>query len=122
MWRHISSANSSPYSVPLEADFHLAGVSCARGWRAGRSGGRSLGEGTPNTLLQDTGEGNGIVELAGTFSSITFVHTAPEFWAGFTIGIQDVVPVSGVPEPGTALLLGCGMAVVLIRRKLMRRA
>jgi hypothetical protein len=64
--------------------------------------------------LQDTGEGNGIVELVGTFNSFTFVHIAPEFWAGFTIGIQDVAAVTGVPEPGTAPLLGIGLVVALI--------
>ena len=88
----------------------------------GSFGGGTLFVSTPNTLLQDTGEGNGIVELAGTFSSFTFVHTAPEFWAGFTIGIEDVATVSGVPEPGTALLLGCGMAAALIGRKFVRPA
>ena len=88
---------------------------------AGSFGGGTLFVSSPNTLLQDTGEGNGIVELQGTFTSFTFVHTAPEFWAGFTIGIQDVA-VSGVPEPGTALLLGCGIVAVAVGRKLARRA
>ena len=77
-------------------------------------GSGSLFVNTPNTLLQDTGEGNGIIELSGTFSSLTFVHTAPEFWAGFTIGIQDVA-TSSVPEPGTALLLGCTLSLLIGR-------
>lgn len=88
----------------------------------GSFGGGTLFVGTPNTLLQDTGEGNGIIELAGTFNSFTFVHTAPEFWAGFTVGVQDVATVSGVPEPGTALLLGCGMLAVMVGQKLARRS
>ncbi len=88
----------------------------------GGFGSGSLFVSTPNTLLQDTGEGNGIIELAGTFTSFTFVHTAPEFWAGFTIGIQDVASGSGTPEPGTALLLGCGVVAVVVGRKLARRA
>jgi hypothetical protein len=69
---------------------------------------------TPNTLLQSTGEGNGIVELSGTFSSLTFVHTAPEFWAGFTIGIQYVATDgAAAPEPGTSLLMGGALALLI---------
>jgi len=83
----------------------------------GSFGGGTLFVTTPNTLLQDTGDGNGIVELAGTFNSFTFVHTSAEFWAGFTIGIQDVAS-SAVPEPGTMLLMGCGLAAAMIGRRL----
>jgi hypothetical protein len=88
----------------------------------GSFGGGSLFVTTPNTLLQDTSEGNGIVELAGTFNSFTFTHTAPEFWAGFTIGIQDLAPESGTPEPGTELLLGGAMVALAVGLKLAHRA
>lgn len=83
---------------------------------AGYFGNGSLFVATPTTLLQDTGEGNGIIELSGTFSSLTFVHTAPEYWAGFTVGIQDVA-TTGAPEPGSALLMACALALLIWRAK-----
>ncbi len=49
-------------------------------------------------------EGDGIIQFTGTFTSLTWTGADPEFWNGFTVG------VAAVPEPGTLLLLGTGLA------------
>jgi hypothetical protein len=49
-------------------------------------------------------EGDGIIQFIGTFTSLSWKGADPEFWNGFTVG------VTAVPEPGTLLLLGAGVA------------
>ncbi|MFC1821524.1 PEP-CTERM sorting domain-containing protein [Thermodesulfobacteriota bacterium] len=89
-------------------------------------GSQSIDFGTPTTILS-TGEGAfgsgtiasafggngwvtingepaGVVQLEGTFSSITFENSQFEEWHGFQVGVTSVVP-----EPTTMLLLGSGL-------------
>jgi hypothetical protein len=70
-------------------------------------------------------EGHGTISFIGTFS--TFSWTAPTFesWHGFTFGIrttQAIEPGPGpsVPEPGTAALLGLGLATLTVFRRRKR--
>lgn len=71
-----------------------------------------FGTGTPiinatGTGFFGNGEVHGVVELPGSFTSISFTHTS-EFWHGFTVGVVGLAPV-GVPEPATVLLLAFGL-------------
>lgn len=57
-------------------------------------------------------EGNGVVEFAGTFSSISWTDTFENYY-GFTVGMAGAAPPPppppGVPEPGSLALLGAGL-------------
>ncbi|MFZ3208417.1 MAG: PEP-CTERM sorting domain-containing protein [Geobacteraceae bacterium] len=73
--------------------------------------------GQPITVLGNTVsgiEGNGTVEFNGTFSSISWTNPVYEFWYGFNVGAPESAPV---PEPGTMMLLGLGMAGLAIYGK-----
>jgi hypothetical protein len=63
-------------------------------------------------------EGNGVVQFTGTFSSISWTDTFENFYA-FTVGVNGGSPPPGVPEPGTLILLGLGLAGISVwhRRK-----
>ena len=60
-------------------------------------------------------EFNGILQLLGTYDSISFDISPNEYWHGFNIGADSTAPV---PEPSTILLLGSGLAgLAFYRRK-----
>jgi hypothetical protein len=61
------------------------------------------------TGFYGNGEVHGVIELPGTYSSITFTHDS-EWWHGFTVGAFDLgQPQTSVPEPATIALLGIGL-------------
>jgi PEP-CTERM motif len=72
-------------------------------------------------------EGNGVVELIGVYSSITFTTPLFENYYNFTIGedqtVTSTLPTSGTtPEPETISLLGLGLAALpFVRRSISRR-
>jgi hypothetical protein len=89
--------SSAEFGVPISI------LSYARGY---------WGTGTPTLNAAQTGfngggEETGVIELLGTFTSITFTDAVNEGWHGFTIGVAPTS--SSVPEPATMLLLGLGL-------------
>lgn len=73
-----------------------------------------------NTGFYGNGELHGVVELPGTFTSITFTDSS-EYWHGFSMGIVDLGQTTATPEPTSLLLLGSGPGLVgLVARRKMR--
>ncbi len=65
-------------------------------------------------------EGDGIIQFAGTFNSLSWTGANPEYWNGFTFGVTGVSTGSGTPEPATwgTLLLAFAVAVPFVIRRL----
>jgi len=77
---------------------------------------------TNQTAASFTGSGelHGVIELQGTYSSITFTDTVPEYWHGLTVGFEGVA-TPAVPEPGGLSLIVAGLGVLgLALRRRMR--
>ena len=78
------------------------------------------GSGTPtlidgNTGFIGNGELHGVLEVPGSFTSISFTDVVSENWHGFTVGAGGLAPV---PIPGALLLFGPGLAgLAVVRRK-----
>lgn len=63
-------------------------------------------------------EGNGTIQLIGTFSSIEWTNPIFENWYGFNVGIADVG--TPVPEPGQLVLFVLGLGLLIGFRGLAR--
>ena len=63
-------------------------------------------------------EGNGTIQLIGTFSSIEWTNPTYENWYGFNVGIADVG--TPVPEPGQLVLFVLGLGLLIGFRGLVR--
>lgn len=70
--------------------------------------------------LMPTGEGHGAIQFDGSYSSISFYHSAPEYWTGFTVGVEGA-GTSATPEPASFALIGLGLGAVTIARKKLRK-
>jgi hypothetical protein len=58
-------------------------------------------------------EGNGTIQFAGTFTSLTWTNPVFENWYGFTLGIAGTGGgTPSVPEPSSWLLLGLALTGV----------
>jgi len=76
----------------------------------------SYGSPTTNSFT-GVGELHGVIELLGTYTSISFTDTTPEYWHGLTVGVEGGI-ANPVPEPGNIplVLVGLGVIGVLVRR------
>jgi hypothetical protein len=69
--------------------------------------------------LIGTGEGHGVIQLTGTFSSLTWTSLTAENWNGFSIAFENPPPV--VPALGAwgllimSVLLG-SVGIIVVRR------
>jgi hypothetical protein len=65
-----------------------------------------------------SGELHGVIELLGTYTSVSFTDTTPENWHGLTVGFESVA-VSAVPEPSVVWLMLAGTPVfaAVVRRR-----
>lgn len=79
-------------------------------------GSGSYGSPTSNSFTGN-GELHGVIELVGTYQTISFTDTTPEYWHGLTVGVTG--GVSPVPEPGewAMLISGLGLMGFMVRRK-----
>ncbi len=96
-------------------------------------GGGSAEYGGSGLVLNSAGtgvtgnEGNGLIELLGVYTSITFTTPNYENYYNFTIGEdQTVTSTLGggggtVPEPATLSLFGMGLAAIPFARRALTR-
>ncbi|BAY26249.1 hypothetical protein NIES2100_60630 [Calothrix sp. NIES-2100] len=91
------------YSVPVKYNFNTPFKILSVG--SGYWGNGPLTQLAGNVL--EGREGHGVIQFLGNVSSISWTTPDPEYWHGFTVGIEK-----SVPEPltigGSALALGFG--------------
>jgi PEP-CTERM motif len=61
-------------------------------------------------------EGNGVVQLNGTFTQISWTNPVNENFYAFTVGATSLA-TTAVPEPASLFLLGGGLAGAAVRRR-----
>jgi PEP-CTERM motif len=74
-------------------------------------GGGSITQNGTNGILGY--EGHGVVQFMGTYNSISFTAPDPEYWYGFTFGIEGVASTEAVPEPSSLILGMLGFAMLV---------
>jgi hypothetical protein len=65
-------------------------------------------------------EGDGVVQFTGTYTTLSWTGSNPEFWNGFTFGVTGLATTE-TPEPGTEVTLliagMIGVPLALRRRR-----
>ena len=108
IWSLGQGAINASFNFNESATIEAAGPSA-------EYGGSALTE-VGNTVYGS--EGNGVVQLNGTFTSISWTNPTAEDWYGFTVGITGPA-VAAVPEPSSVamLLAGLGSMALMLRRR-----
>ena len=102
----------------VEASFDFVGVApvLVAGGSSAEYGGSSI---TVSGNTVSGREGNGTIQLIGTYSSIQWTNPTYEYWYGFNVGIADVRKTA-VPEPGQLLLFLLGLGLLIGGRTFAR--
>ena len=102
----------------VEASFDFVGVApvLVAGGSSAEYGGSSI---TVSGNTVSGREGNGTIQLIGTYSSIQWINPTYEYWYGFNVGIADVRKTA-VPEPGQLLLFLLGLGLLIGGRTFAR--
>lgn len=87
----------------FDSDFSI--VDQGAGWWGPQT---SFSRTAPSVL--ESREGNGVLRFDGGVSSLEFTTYPNEYWHGFTVGAASITAPTAVPEPGTVVLLGTGLA------------
>jgi len=85
---------------------NMGGSSCC--WGAG-----SIVLNAAGTGFNGIYEANGVIEVLGTYKTITFTDKTNEYWHGYTVGITPTPE----PEEWAMMLLGFGMVGFQVKRK-----
>lgn len=95
----------------VEASFDFVGVTpvLVAGGSSAEYGGSAI---TVSGNTVNGREGNGTIQLIGTYSSIQWTNPTYEYWYGFNVGIADVASTA-VPEPGELLLFLLGLGLLI---------
>jgi hypothetical protein len=125
------SLNSNGYAF-LNQDFNILSIGGTNGddcgyWGCGGVTKVVIDLGGGNFLYQlnasnvGGSEPHGTIQFTGAFDTLTWTSSSNEFWNGFTVGVQGTArevfppPSDVVPEPGTIVLFGTGLALVVAR-------
>jgi hypothetical protein len=102
----------------IEASFDFVGVTpvLVAGGPNAEYGGSAI---TVSGNIVNGREGNGTIQLMGTYSSLQWTNPVFENWYGFDVGIADVA-TTPVPEPGELLLLVLGLGLLVGARTFAR--
>jgi hypothetical protein len=78
-----------------------------------------------NATNENGTEPHGVIRFTGAFNTLAWTSSSNEYWNGFTVGVQGTArevfdPPTGVPEPGTIVLLGSGLALAVVRARRKR--
>jgi len=70
------------------AILNTGGTNCC--WGAGSIALNGAGTG----FYGASGEANGVIEVLGSYKTITFTDTTPEYWHGYSVGIATPIPAA----------------------------
>jgi hypothetical protein len=102
----------------IEASFDFVGVTpvLVAGGPNAEYGGSAI---TVSGNIVNGREGNGTIQLMGTYSSLQWTNPTFENWYGFNVGIAKV-GTTPVPEPGELLLFVLGLGLLIGARTFAR--